>query len=172
MTFSDIYSDEVYEARRDRAKRARFWAKVVSLMLVLTIGATLRSEPNLRLALMTAGMDGVLAVAGGAASDTGSGQPFDTPAFMAKMMQRAQDQAQRQARIDEAQPQIAQATGSKNKVKVNRHSFGQDNGLGFTNPLANPAGSGSGFSRGAKMADTKDLAEQLGKSMEGMNVGN
>lgn len=62
--FSDIYRAEVMQSRRDRSRRAFFWARIVGLALMLTIGATLRSEPELRSALARAGMDGVMAVAG------------------------------------------------------------------------------------------------------------
>lgn len=62
--FSEIYRTEVLQSRRDRSRRAFFWARIVGLALMLTIGATLRSEPELRSALARAGMDAVMTVAG------------------------------------------------------------------------------------------------------------
>lgn len=63
MSFSDTYRHEVYLSRKDRARRALFWAKIVGLVLVVTIGATVRAEPELRRVFMTAGMDAVAAFA-------------------------------------------------------------------------------------------------------------
>ncbi|MEW9920820.1 hypothetical protein AB2B41_14495 [Marimonas sp. MJW-29] len=65
MSFAETYSEEVIETRRIRAQRARFWARIVSLMLMITVAATLHSEPRLRAALMTAAINGVMALTGG-----------------------------------------------------------------------------------------------------------
>ena len=62
--FSEIYRAEALQSRRDRSRRAFFWARIAGLALMLTIGATLRSEPELRSALARAGMDAVMATAG------------------------------------------------------------------------------------------------------------
>ena len=70
--FNEIYQTEVLQSRRDRSRRAFFWAKLLSLALMLTIGATLRSEPELRRALANAGMDAVMAMASGQQSVAGS----------------------------------------------------------------------------------------------------
>lgn len=59
MTFKDIYGHEVLQSRRDRSRRALFWSRIVGIVLMLTVGVVLRSEPDLRQALMTAGMNGV-----------------------------------------------------------------------------------------------------------------
>ena len=64
MRFRETYSEAVRDSRRIRAQRAGFWAKWASLALVITVGATLRSEPELRQALMNVGMDAVMAVSG------------------------------------------------------------------------------------------------------------
>jgi hypothetical protein len=64
MDFKETYRTEVMQSRRDRSRRAFFWARFFGLALMLTIGATLRSEPELRKALASAGMDAVMAVAG------------------------------------------------------------------------------------------------------------
>ncbi|MEM6304678.1 MAG: hypothetical protein AAF744_08160 [Pseudomonadota bacterium] len=57
MSFTDTYQEEIIASRRDRSRRAFFWAKITSLLLVITIGVTLRAEPELRRLLMSAGMD-------------------------------------------------------------------------------------------------------------------
>ena len=59
MSFADTYTHEVLQSRRDRSRRAFFWARIVGLVLMITIGATLRADPELRAVLMRAGMDGV-----------------------------------------------------------------------------------------------------------------
>ncbi len=64
MAFEDIYRSEVLQSRRDRSRRSLFWARVLGIMLMLTIGLTLRSEPDLRRALMEAGMNGIARIAG------------------------------------------------------------------------------------------------------------
>lgn len=64
MSFAETYSHEVIETRRIRAQRARFWAKLISLLLMITVAAVLRSEPQLRTALMSAAVDGVTALRG------------------------------------------------------------------------------------------------------------
>lgn len=63
MDFKHIYRHEVYLSRKDRSRRAFFMAKITGIALALTIGATLRAAPDLRSALMTAGMDGVATLA-------------------------------------------------------------------------------------------------------------
>ncbi len=163
MDFKDIYADEVLEARRDRSKRARFWAKIVSLVLVLTVASTLRSEPQLRLALMSAGVDGISALRG--SSDSGG------PSFMKTWMANAQSQAQRQNRIAEAQPEEVAPLRSKHTVKVNRHSFAKANPLSGIGPAAKGTAQGRS-SRGETIDDTAAMADQLGQAMGSMKVGN
>ncbi len=68
MSLSEIYRHEVLQSRRDRSRRAFFWARIMGLALMLTIGATLRSEPQLRSAIARAGMDVVLKASGPAQS--------------------------------------------------------------------------------------------------------
>ena len=60
MSFAETYKHETLQSRRDRSRRAMFWARVLGLMLMLTIGAILRSEPQLRQDLMNAGINGIL----------------------------------------------------------------------------------------------------------------
>lgn len=64
VSFKEIYRTEVLQSRRDRSRRAFFWARIMGLALMVTIGATLRSEPELRRALAGAGMDAVMQMAG------------------------------------------------------------------------------------------------------------
>ncbi|MGC1503094.1 MAG: hypothetical protein WA782_03035 [Sulfitobacter sp.] len=64
MSFRDIYSNEVLESRRTRSQRARFWGKIVSILLMLTVAVTLRTEPQLRGALISAAMAGAMHVTG------------------------------------------------------------------------------------------------------------
>ena len=61
MNPKESYRHEVLQSRRDRSRRAFFWARIFGLALMLTIGATLRSEPELRSALARAGMDAIKA---------------------------------------------------------------------------------------------------------------
>ena len=63
MNLADIYHHEVLQSRHDRSRRAFFWARIIGLALMLTIGATLRSEPELHNALARAGMDVIKMVA-------------------------------------------------------------------------------------------------------------
>ncbi|APE42768.1 hypothetical protein BOO69_04510 [Sulfitobacter alexandrii] len=74
MEFAETYRQEVLRSRQDRARRALFWSRVLGLVLMLTVAAVLRAEPELRRALATAGTDAILAVAGRQAS-AGPGQP-------------------------------------------------------------------------------------------------
>jgi hypothetical protein len=74
MSFRDTYSNEVLESRRTRSQRARFWGKVVSIVLMVTVAVTLRTEPQLRSALVSAAMAGVMQV-------TGRSVPASSPDF-------------------------------------------------------------------------------------------
>ncbi len=64
MSFAGTYHEEVIASRRDRSRRAFFWAKVTSIALMLTIAVALRAEPELRRVLMGAGMEAVQSFAG------------------------------------------------------------------------------------------------------------
>ncbi len=59
MGFAEIYRNEVLQSRRDRARRAFFWARLIGLVLMVTVAAALRSEPGLTRQLMLAAMDAV-----------------------------------------------------------------------------------------------------------------
>jgi len=60
MSFGETYKHETLQSRRDRSRRSMFWARILGLVLMLTIGAILRSEPQLRRDLMNAGINGIL----------------------------------------------------------------------------------------------------------------
>jgi len=60
MSFAETYKHEILQSRRDRSRRSMFWARILGLVLMLTIGAILRSEPQLRQGLMDAGIEAVL----------------------------------------------------------------------------------------------------------------
>ncbi|MBD3664228.1 hypothetical protein [Sulfitobacter aestuariivivens] len=59
MTLAYTYREQVRVSRQDRSRRAFFWAKVVSFVLMITVAATLRADPELRRVLINAGMDAV-----------------------------------------------------------------------------------------------------------------
>lgn len=63
MNFANTYSEEVLQSRRDRSRRAFFWARVLSFVLMITFAATLRADPKLRNLLMESGMDAIAAIA-------------------------------------------------------------------------------------------------------------
>lgn len=110
MSFREIYANEVLEQRRTRAQRARFWGKVVSLVLMLTIAVTLRTEPQLRRALISAAMAGAMQV-------TGRSVPAATP----DLPERFQDGFQAMsARTPAPAPAPANSTGIRDRIKVNR----------------------------------------------------
>ncbi len=63
LNFKATHRDEVFRSRRDRSRRALFAARVIGLLLLLTIVAALRSEPEFRQALAGAGKKAVLGLA-------------------------------------------------------------------------------------------------------------
>ncbi len=63
MRFAETYAHETLQSRKIRAQRAFFWARIVGLALMITIGATLRADPELRGVLMRVGMDVISKVA-------------------------------------------------------------------------------------------------------------
>ena len=63
MEFAQTYRHEVIQSRRDRSRRARFWSRIVGIVLMLTIAAVLKMEPDLRRALSEAGTNAILQIA-------------------------------------------------------------------------------------------------------------
>jgi hypothetical protein len=72
MRFSETYQHEVIQSRRDRSRRAHFWSRLLGIVLMLTLGAILRSEPQLRQDLAIAGSDAILWVSGRVAQPAAS----------------------------------------------------------------------------------------------------
>tara|TARA_R110002124_G_scaffold20886_2_gene81200 strand:+ start:747 stop:1184 length:438 start_codon:yes stop_codon:yes gene_type:complete len=99
MEFAETYRYEVIQSRRDRSRRALFWSRILGIVLMLTIAGVLRSEPDLRRALSTAGSDAILAIAGR------NGAP--TPAPMA-LPKGTDDQT------------VHVSTRPRDRIKVNR----------------------------------------------------
>ncbi|MFY0646769.1 hypothetical protein [Sulfitobacter geojensis] len=104
MSFRDVYSNEVLESRRARSQRARFWGKVVSIVLMLTVAVTLRTEPQLRSALVSAAMAGAMQV-------TGRSVPATSPDFTAASANT---------------PPPASGTRVRDRIKINRPGSGAD----------------------------------------------
>ncbi|AXI41262.1 hypothetical protein [Sulfitobacter sp. SK011] len=84
MSFKETYRSEVLQSRRDRSRRAFFWGRILGLALMLTIGAILRSEPELRRALAGAGMDAIMAVAGARQAPQQVAQATQSPTSLPK----------------------------------------------------------------------------------------
>jgi len=112
MDFKETYRHEVYLSRKDRSRRAFFAAKITGIALALTIGASLRAAPELRGALMTAGMDGIARI-------TNLDQPS---AQQAPAMLAADQSRQTPPQPPPQRPAIAQApkTLPTSKIKINR----------------------------------------------------
>ncbi|WP_281991355.1 hypothetical protein [Sulfitobacter geojensis] len=102
MSFRDVYSNEVLESRRARSQRARFWGKVVSIVLMLTVAVTLRTEPQLRSALVSAAMAGAMQL-------TGRSVPATSPDFTAAFQAIPADT-----------PLPASDTRVRDRIKINR----------------------------------------------------
>lgn len=93
------YRDAILQSRCDRSRRALFLAKLVGLLLMIMVGATLRSEPALRNALLFAAMDAV------------------RPA--------SEDHARPDA-ATQTRPAIARSSGFEDRIKVNRFATPTD----------------------------------------------
>ena len=64
LDFSSTYRNQVLQSRQDRSRRAIFWSRIVGVLLMLTIGVILRSEPEIRADLTNAGMDFIARLSG------------------------------------------------------------------------------------------------------------
>ncbi|MCX7558947.1 hypothetical protein OS190_05155 [Sulfitobacter sp. F26204] len=64
MSFAETYGQQVLESRRTRSQRAHLGAKIVSLLLMLLVAVTLRTEPELRSALLEAAMEAAMKATG------------------------------------------------------------------------------------------------------------
>ncbi|MDD9719981.1 hypothetical protein PVW51_04725 [Sulfitobacter sp. PR48] len=114
MDFFETYRHEVLQSRRDRSRRALFWSRILGIVLMLTIAAILRAEPDLRRALTTAGSDAILAMMGRDAAATPQASPAVLP-------QGAENNA------------VQVSTRPRDRVKVNRPT------AGATGPALDPA---------------------------------
>jgi len=114
MGFSETYRHEVLQSRRDRSRRALFWSRILGIVLMLTIAAILRAEPDLRRALTTAGSDAILAMMGRDAASTPQATPVVLP-------QGAENNA------------VQVSTRPRDRVRVNRPT------AGATGPALDPA---------------------------------
>lgn len=88
MSFADIYNHQVFESRRTRSQRAQFWARVVSLALMLMVGVVLRTEPDLRRALAEAGMSAVMQVTGRSTALAAAQDPAADPSTITRPKDR------------------------------------------------------------------------------------
>ena len=153
MRFSETYSEAVRETRRIRAQRAGFWAKWVSLALLITIGATLRSEPGLRQALMSAGMDAVMALTGSVPPSSRS--TADTTDLEALLQQA------------HAMAPSEQDPDSQEAVKVNRPGISAGTGSGIHRIRVTPS---TGTPQMAP-DPLSEMAAQIGGTMQEMQAG-
>ena len=154
MGFADTYREEVLQSRRIRSRRVLFWSRIVGLALVILIAAILRAEPDLRRALLTAGMNTAARVTGI------GGEAGPTLAF-----------ANPQNASREAFPGISPATNPlppsnlpRSQVKVNRHNHGpafQSSGSNAINPRSFDAGD----------IDPQSLIEQVTHALSGIQPG-
>ena len=157
MTFKDTYADAVLESRRIRSQRAGFWAKVVGLLLVLTIGATLRSEPQLRLALMSAGMDAVMAMTGRAPPEPQPTQPaVPDLSALRSLLPNAQQQT---TPVDDTPPDSG--------IKINRPGASTPGGARFERVTPETASAPAPPAQSTPNA----MATQLGQLLKQMNLG-
>lgn len=150
MSFAETYSYERLETRRIRSQRARFWAKVVSLLLMLTLGAVFYTEPQLRQSLMQAGMQGVMTLTGRNATPAQAPDSGNV-ANLQQLLQQAQGST----------PAPAPEPG----VRVNRYGPETSTRPQFqrvrgSEPAAAPAPS-----------DSTAMAEQIGKLLERFQAG-
>lgn len=172
MSFEETYQAEVLLSRRARSQRALFWAKVVGFVLMLTVGATLRSEPQLRQAIFGLGMDAIKT-----AADT---SPASRTAPTIGPSTEAPDMSQIGALLSQIQggqppaPQLQETvpakptTGFRDAVRVNRHGSGQSSPTPFQ-PTSDP-----GLSLGIPNAGAPDagaMAVDLGKLMKNFMPG-
>jgi len=167
MSFQDVYHNEVLVSRRTRSQRASFWAKILGVVLMIVIGATLRSEPQLRQALVTAGMDGVAAVSGQVQSSrtepSAAAQTFQLPdVSQMKAMLTQSKHAQAQYAQADIAVQTQVVARPRDAVRVNRH--GAPGGLkprfqssGSSTAMALPAD----LDTDAASAAAKDLSRLL-----------
>lgn len=177
MSFSDTYKEEVLQSRRTRSQRAGFWAKVVSFVLMIMVAATLRSEPELRQAVVAAGTDTVLKVTGRDAQTAtsfspsarlGQGTQQSSPAILDALSK----QIEGVSKVGQIEPFVKP---QENRIKVNRGGQLNGNGPRFTSVLPRDAsGDMQGTSPQSPSPQSPDAAEAanaLGRMLKDFNIG-
>lgn len=153
MSFSDTYGHAVLETRRIRAQRARFWAKIVSFALMITVGVTLHTEPELRQGLMNAAMQGGMTLTG---RESAALAPL--PSFASDSDRAAVEKLLRQAE------QNAQETPGR--IKVNRPSADSEGAINFER-----AGAAEAPATPNTTVDATDTASRIGAVLERLKPG-
>ena len=161
MTFSDTYAQEVLQSRRTRSQRAGFWAKIVSILLAVTVIATFRSEPELRQGLTLAASDAVLKLTGRQAALSAAASRKSSGTNGSALQEMMQKQG--------AMPQPDM--GRLDAVKVNRP--GLDQGQSHLSKRVSPAVSDvqTRQSRAAQVTETSQMADQLDRLLRDMQPG-
>ena len=174
MTFSENYRYEVLQSRRTRRTRALFWAKVLSLLLMILVAVTMRSEPHLRQALTSAAMEAAMNVAGKvtqAQAEPSASVPDD--------MDRVPDPSQMMRYLPTLMDSMAEETKvlreetdrAPQGIKINRPGVAQDSGTGFKRVLAPTAERQTRPSRDGQIKDTQAAADALQNLMKDFKVG-
>ncbi len=174
MSFEETYQAEVLQSRRTRSQRALFWAKIVGFALMLTIGAVLRSEPQLRQAIMGLGMDAIKTASDtkSPAQSAPSGVPIaGTPDISQIGALLSQMQGTQAAAPPAPDPAVGKpTTGFRDAVRVNRHGSGQ----GGPSPFQSVSNQGPALQipgSGAGSPDAGAIASDLGKLMKNFMPG-
>ena len=162
MSFSDTYSQEVLHSRQVRSQRARFWAKIVSIALMITTAAVLHSEPQLRQAIMTAGMDGIMNLTGRTKPTPPASATPDFASLQALMQQ---------ALAQPVQPQTSQPAHPRDAVRVNRPGYRQIQGVQFQRVPSAKHTMQSNPAHDAQAQETQSMADQLGRLLKDFRVG-
>ncbi len=113
MSFAGTSQEEIITSRRDRSRRAFFWAKITSVVLILTIAVTLRAEPDLRRLLMGAGMNAVMRFANINHGEDPAALPAGLPFPQAQAAQAEQSQLPRsKVKVNRPAPRLDPGTSS------------------------------------------------------------
>lgn len=168
MSFDETYQAEVLLSRRARSQRALFWAKIVGFVLMLTVGATLRSEPQMLRAIMGLGMDAIK-TAGPTQAPPASVQVGNMPDLSQIGSLLSQVQGAQPPAPQLQEPALAKPTnGFTDAVRVNRHGSGQSS----PSPFQPATGSAPSFGiPGAGAPDAGAMAANLGKLMKNFMPG-
>ncbi len=166
MSFGDTYKEEVLQSRRTRSQRAGFWAKVVSFVLMIVVAATLRSEPELRHALIAAGTDGVLSVTGRQSTSA----PVSTPTALPHSagLEGLTRQIDQNGTTGLVAPFVTPPP--ENGIKINR--LGRDGTAGPRFKSVTPINTAQDTApQPTQDAEAQEAAETLGRLLQNFNVG-